>query len=74
MGIYRFGRRMFWRGEQDKEIKNRYHPMISLKIPAAVWKRFRLKSRSGTGECPFWIISSNRLRMEGSLSLASGTI
>ena len=22
--------RMFWRGEQDKEIKNRYHPMISI--------------------------------------------
>jgi predicted dehydrogenase len=25
--------RMFWRGEQDKEIKNRYHPMISIENP-----------------------------------------
>ena len=64
--------RMFWRGEQDKEKKNLYHPVIFIERPGECSGEDSVsRSRSATGACLSWIISSNRLRMGDNLSPAS---
>jgi predicted dehydrogenase len=65
--------RMFWRGEQDKEIEKRYHPVICIERPGSAPEKIPFEESIGDRRVPVLDISLNRLRMGDSLSLASGT-
>jgi predicted dehydrogenase len=44
--------RMFWRGEQDKEIRNRYHPMISIQRPGSSLEKIPFTESIGDRRVP----------------------
>jgi predicted dehydrogenase len=44
--------RMFWRGEQDKEIKNRYHPMITIQRPGSTLEKIPFAESIGDRRVP----------------------
>lgn len=44
--------RMFWRGEQDKKIKNRYHPAIFIELPGGTLEKFPFEESIGDRRVP----------------------
>jgi predicted dehydrogenase len=44
--------RMFWRGEQDKEIKNRYHQVISIERPGGTLEKIPFEESIGDRRVP----------------------